>query len=615
MAERKWYIVGGFTLIFILYAVILLNIQVFSSDYKRQANANMVDRIVEYPLRGMIYDRDGRILVNNAPVFDVMVTPKQLHLNEEDTVLLCQLFEMERVEFRDRLQKIAADKYSWYKPNLFLKQLTKMEYAKIQDQLIRYKGFEVVPKTIREYPHTSLANALGYIKEVSKSFLDKDTTEYYGQGDLIGKVGVEYFYEKELRGKRGVSYVMKNVKGQTKGKFRSGEFDTLPEVGMDLVSSIDLELQQYAELLMQNKRGAVVAIEPSTGEILTMLSAPSYDPNLLTGEGRRVSRNYVKLNDDPDKPLFNRAMQSRYPPGSTFKTVMSLIGMQEGVLDTTYTRFPCAGEPVKCHDHPSPLSIAGAVQNSCNPWYYKAIRKIMLQHKDPDPNKDLKMNMDHWQKMVKEFGLGRKLGIDLPYEKGGLIPNAAYYDRAYNGRQWKISNVYSISIGQGEILAMPIQLANLAATIANRGYYYTPHIIKDIGGAGPKEQYSEKNVVNIKRDYFDYVARAMSGVKTARLAMIPDIAICGKTGTAQNPHGKDHSIFMAFAPLDKPKIAIAVYVENAGFGGTWAAPIASLIMEKYIRGEISEPRKWIEKRMLEADLMEKKETPKVAKAH
>lgn len=611
MSERKWYILGGFLIIFVLYGIILLNIQVFSSSYKLRAEANIVDRRVEYPLRGMIYDRNGQILVNNAPVFDIMITPQQLKLEEADTVALSALFDLTREEIRKRIHE--AKDYSYFKPSLFVKQLTKKEYARVQDQIIRYKGISVLPRTIREYPHTSLANVLGYIKEVSGEFLKRDTTKYYKRGDLIGKTGVEKYYEKELRGQRGISYVMKNVKGVVKGKFENGKFDTLPEVGTNLVSSIDLDMQKYAELLMQNKRGAVVAIEPSTGEILAMLSAPSYDPNMLTGEGRRVSKNYAALATNPNKPLFNRAMQSRYPPGSTFKTVMSLIGMQKGVLDTTYTVFPCSGEPVKCHDHASPLTIAGSIQHSCNPWYYKAIRKIMLTKDNPDPFQDLKDNMDDWNKRVKEFGLGRKLGIDLPYEKGGLVPSSKLYDRYYKDRVWKISNVYSISIGQGEVLAMPIQLANLAATIANRGWYKTPHIIKDIGGEGALPEFNAKHKVNVDREYFDYVARAMSGVKTASRAMIPDIKICGKTGTAQNPHGKDHSIFMAFAPLENPKIAIAVYVENAGFGGTWAAPIASLIIEKYLRGgEVK--RKYLEDYILNANLMGEPKPKSVAKA-
>ncbi|GAA4832030.1 penicillin-binding protein 2 [Algivirga pacifica] len=577
-----------------------MNIQVFSEDYKEIADSNILSKIEARPLRGMVYDRDGRILVNNAPVFDIMMTLNQMELGPADTTELANLFDITVEDIRNTIADARARGF-YSAPYLFVKQLKKEDFAKIQDYLPRFKGLSVEPRTIREYPHQSLANVLGYVKQVTKEFLDSDTTEYYKQRDLIGRSGIERYYEQELRGKRGVYYVLKNARREVKGKFKDGAYDELPESGSDLVSSIDLELQQYAEQLMQNKRGAIVAIEPSTGEILTMLSAPSYDPNLLTGEGRKVSKNYSTLLKNKGNPLFNRAMQSRYPPGSTFKTVMSLIGMQEGVLDTTYTRFVCGGERVKCHAHPSPLSIAGSLQHSCNPWYYKAIRKIILQDKKVDAQEDLHYGLSHWKEKVQEFGLGRRLGIDLPFEKGGLVPGPDFYTRAYGGRPWKISNIYSISIGQGEVLAMPIQLANLAATIANRGWYYTPHIIKDVGGKGPKEIYKEKNRVSIDRSYFDYTARAMAGVKTAPLAMMNDIPIAGKTGTAQNPHGKDHSIFMAFAPVHDPKIAIAVYVENAGFGGTWAAPIASLVMEKYLKGQVD--RDWLEQYVLNAEIL------------
>ncbi|NLR92956.1 penicillin-binding protein 2 [Flammeovirga agarivorans] len=610
MESRRWHIIAGFSILFITYAVVLLNIQVFSTNYKTRAEANIVERVVEYPLRGMIYDRNGKLLASNAAVFDVMIVPKYFKIEEEDSVVLAGMLDYTMEELRYNIKK--SKYYSWYKPSVLKKQLTETEYAKIQDKIIRFKGLSIQARTIRSYPHQSLANALGYVKEVSKAFLDRDTAGYYQSGDLIGKSGVEKFYEEELRGQRGVSYIMKNVKGVTKGSFEDGKFDTIPRVGATLTSSIDLDLQKYGEDLMVNKKGAVVALDPNTGEILAMISAPSYDPNQLTGEGKRVSKNYGGLSRDKNKPLFNRAMQSRYPPGSTFKTVMALIGLQKGAIDTLTTYFSCNKRLVGCHDHKTPLNVAGSIINSCNPWYYQEIRRLLDDEgKRYETSDVLRQTLDTWREEVKGYGLGVKLGVDMPYEKGGLVPSSNLYDRIYKGGGWKISTIHSISIGQGEVLAMPIQLANLGAIIANRGHYYTPHIIKDIGGEGPLQQYKVKHQVDVKPEYVDHIARAMSEVPrigTARRAFSNDLVICGKTGTAQNPHGEDHSIFMGFAPLDKPQIAIAVYVENAGFGGTWAAPIASLMMEKYVNGEVKRP--YLEKYVYNGDLIAKEEARK-----
>ncbi|ANQ50345.2 penicillin-binding protein 2 [Flammeovirga sp. MY04] len=610
METRRWHLIFGFTMLFILYGIVLLNIQVLSSEYKTMSEANIVDRQVEYPLRGMIYDRNGQLLASNAAVFDIMVTPKYFKLAEEDSAILAGMLDYTIEELRFNIKK--ARGYSWFKPSVLKKQISQIDYARIQDKIIRFKGISIQARTIRSYPHKSLANALGYVKEVSRSYLEKDTTKYYQSGDLIGISGIEKFYEKQLRGQRGVSYVMKNVKGVVKGPYADGKLDTIPRVGATLTSSIDLDLQKYGEDLMVNKKGAIVAIDPSTGEILAMISAPSYDPNELTGEGKRVSKNYSSLSRDKNKPLFNRSMQSRYPPGSTFKTVMAMIGLQRGVVDTTTTYFSCNKRLVGCHDHASPLNVRGSIVNSCNPWYYQEIRRLMDDEGKRYQTSDrLRETLDEWRDEVKGYGLGVKLGVDMPYEKGGLVPSSKLYDRIYKGGGWKISTIHSISIGQGEVLSMPIQLANLGAIIANRGHYYTPHIIKDVGGEGPLEQYKEKHTVNVKPEYVDHIARAMADVPrigTARRAFSNDIVICGKTGTAQNPHGEDHSIFMGFAPLHNPKIAIAVYVENAGFGGTWAAPIASLMMEKYVNGEVK--RGYLEKYVYSGDLIAKEEARK-----
>lgn len=610
MEIRRWHIIMGFSILFITYAIVLLNIQVFSKNYKTRAEANIVERVVEYPLRGMIYDRNGKLLASNAAVFDVMIVPKYFKLAPEDSTVLAGMLDYSMEEFRHNISK--AKRYSWYKPSVFKKQLTEVEYAKIQDKIISFKGLTIQARTIRSYPHKSLANALGYVKEVSKSFLDRDTTKYYQSGDLIGKSGIEKYYEKELRGQRGVSYIMKNVKGVTKGKFEDGKFDTIPRVGATLTSSIDLDLQAYGEKLMWRKKGAIVAIDPSTGEILAMISAPSYDPNELTGEGKRVSKIYSELSRNEDKPLFNRSMQSRYPPGSIFKTVMAMVGLQTRAVDTLTTYFNCNKHLVGCHNHKSPLNVSGSIVNSCNPWYYQEIRRMLNDEGKRYETSDLlRKGLDEWKQQVMDYGLGRKLGVDMPYEKGGLVPSSKLYDRIYKGGGWKISTIHSISIGQGEVLAMPIQLANLGAIIANRGFYYTPHIIKDVGGKGPLEQYKEKHKVDVKPAYVDHIARAMADVPrigTARRAYSSEIVICGKTGTAQNPHGEDHSIFMGFAPLYNPKIAIAVYVENAGFGGTWAAPIASLMMEKYVNGLVKRP--YLEKYVDSVDLIQREKDRK-----
>jgi penicillin-binding protein 2 len=603
LEERKIHIQIAIVLIALIFLVKLLSIQVFDSDLREAADNNIIHRVVEYPLRGSIVDRNGKLIVANRPVFDLMVIPKDLKI--EDSATFCQFFGVSLEEARTTLQ--AARKYSRFKPSVFLKQLSVETYARIQDRLSDYQGIYPVVRTVREYPYESMANALGYVREVDKPFLEKDTSGYYSQGDLIGKSGIEAFYEKELRGQRGVKYVMINVKGEIKGSFKGGALDTLPVVGQTLISSIDIELQKYGELLMHNKKGSIVAIEPETGEILCMVSAPSYAPSLLSGDSRIVSENYFRLLNDPNKPLFNRATMAQYPPGSTFKVAQAMIGLQERALDTVHTSFACIKSLVGCHNHPSPLNVFRSIQHSCNPFYYQAFKKIIFSNEFENSWDKPGKALNHWREHMMSFGLGRRLGLDMPYEKPGLIPNDEYYIKRKTA-DWKLPNIMSIAIGQGEVGVLPIQLANLSAVIANRGWYITPHLIKGIGKERkPLPIYEVKHQSTVDPVWVDYVARAMREVVvagTARRAYIPDLPICGKTGTAQNPHGKDHSIFMAFAPLYKPKIAIAVYVENAGFGGTWAAPIAALIIERYVKGEISEKSKALEKYVLEGNLMD-----------
>jgi penicillin-binding protein 2 len=420
---------------------------------------------------------------------------------------------------------------------------------------------------------------------------------------------MEATYEKELRGGRGTKYLMVNVHNVVKGSFQNGKFDTLPKVGEELVSSIDLELQQYGEMLMGNKIGSVVAIEPSTGEILSLISAPSYDPNLLTGSGKEVSQHYAELVDNEYKPLFNRPTMALYPPGSVIKLVQCLIGLQEGVIDSVNTSIPCVQDVVKCHNHKSPLDVKGSIQHSCNPFYYRVFNRIIRRNESEVNSEDTRIGLANWHKHMTSFGLGHKLNTDLDNEKGGNIPSVEYYDRRFKNQKWRFGNIYSLSIGQGEMGVIPLQMANIAAILANRGYYYTPHIIKSVGKAIEiNPRFKEKHQTTVVAAHFNTVVDAMEDVVkagTARKAFIKDIAICGKTGTAQNPHGEDHSVFLAFAPRNNPKIAIAVYVENAGFGGVWAAPIASLMIEKYLRGYIAdEKRKDMEKEVAAKNFMQ-----------
>ena len=615
MLERKHFIIVSVFLIGFIYASRLLQLQFFSEDYATKAQNNILEIQRIDPLRGAIFDRNGKLIVDNRVVFDVYYIPISLEI--ADTNAFCKILDIDRAYFDEKvvMPEITLERY---RKQLLLRQLSQAQFSAIQDKVSEFKGIVFEPTTVRSYPHASLGNVVGYVKEVDRAFLDRDTSGYYRQRDLIGKSGIEKFYEKELRGKRGVKFFMRNNRRIIQGPYLNGRLDTLPEVGQDLIASIDLDLQAYAEKLMTNKKGAVVAIEPSTGEVLVMLSAPSYDPNLLAGAGRKITKNYATLNANEHKLLFNRAIMSPYPPGSTFKTAMALVGLHDRSIDTIRTRFSCIKSMVNCHNHPGPLNVFGSIQHSCNPFYFQAYKKIILRKKADSDYEDTRLGLTHWNKMMSEFGLGADLGVDLPYEHSGRIPSVPYYDRIHRGaNRWKLGNTYSISIGQGEVGVTPLQLANLAACIANEGWYITPHLIKGIGkDQKPLPQFTEKHHTSIEQDYFNFVKRAMSAVVragTARRAFIEDIEVCGKTGTAQNPHGKDHSVFMAYAPRVNPKIAIAVYVENAGFGGTWAAPVASLVIEKYLRENFEEfkaeddiviTRQWLEDYVLGGSFIE-----------
>jgi penicillin-binding protein 2 len=575
--------------IFLVSAVLLTKlfmIQVVDDSFLKKAERNAIQRVVDHPYRGLVYDRNGKLMVYNNPIFDLMVVPKEFKVG--DTTRFCQIFGITKEQLIEAYT--AAKNYSRVKPSPLIKQVSTTNFARIQDYLIDYPGVFIMTRSVRSYPLPIASHALGYIGEISSGQLDRDSAKYYKQGDYVGLSGIERYYENDLRGVKGVKYKMVNVRGVDKGPFKDGEYDTASVAGKNITSTIDMDLQLYGEMLMNGKTGSVVAIEPKTGEILAMISAPFYDPNVLTGA--EFSKNYRKLNGEVSKPLFNRPIMATYPPGSIFKIVQSLIGLETGILKPE-TTFACNRSLVACHNHPSPSNLFGAIRNSCNPYYHQAFRQIINREISSNTFKDTEIGLNEWRDRVLKFGLGGSLGVDMPNEKGGSIPSSKLYDRVYGSGRWKYSTIYSLSIGQGEMLVTPLQMANLAAIFANKGYYYTPHLIKAIEG-DPSQipaNYRVKNEVGINPMHFDLIQDAMAEALygTANRAVLKDIVIAGKTGTAQNPHGEDHSVFIAFAPKEDPKIAIAVYVENAGWGGRAAASTASLMIEKYLKGEISRP--------------------------
>jgi penicillin-binding protein 2 len=563
--------------------------------------------ITDYPSRGLIYDRKGKLLVYNEPVYDLMITPRQA--KNLDTLLLCSLIGISKEEYIEKYNKAKA--YSPYKASLFEKQLSVETYATLQESLYKFPGFYVEARTLRKYPKPIAAHLFGYIGEVDTSITR--TNPYYKDGDYIGKSGIEKSYEDHLRGRRGVRRVMVDVFNREKGRFQNGKYDTASVAGDNLKLSIDGDLQLYGEELLKNKVGSIVAIEPATGEILCMVSSPAYDPNLLVGRSR--TKNYVALLKDPYKPLFNRSQMATYPPGSTFKLVMALLAQQEQTLNPE-TRYPCyggyppgGGKP-KCHPHASPLDLKGSIAQSCNSYYSYVFRSVI----DNKKYKSTQEAFAAWKKNIEKFGIGIRLHADLPNVLKGSVPTIPYYDKYFGKGQWRSSTIISLGIGQGELGITPLQNANIIAGIANRGYYYTPHVVKAIGDEMylPKE-FREKHSLGIDKKYFDIVVDGMESVVesgTAASTRIKGIVVCGKTGTAQNPHGKDHSMYVAFAPKYNPKIAIAVSVENAGFGSQWAAPIAALLIEKYLTDSIS--RHDLDKRMREGVTLPKIELPKVS---
>jgi penicillin-binding protein 2 len=597
--ERKYLIAGLFLIIGLTFLVRLFFIQVIDKKWKIKA-AHITERAMTvYPARGVIYDRDDKLLVGNVAVYDLMVVPRELE--EFDTLRLCSLIGIDKKELQKNLK--TAVSYSRYKPSILVKQIPVDSYITIAENLSEFKGLYGQARSMRAYPDSIAAHAVGYVSEVSRSAIEKDA--YYKSGDYIGANGIENIYESALRGKKGVNIMLVDVHNNTKGKYENGKYDSVSVAGDALTSTIDIELQKYGEALMTRKRGSIVAIEPKTGEILCMVNNPKFDPNLLVGRVR--SKNYSVLLNDTLKPLFNRALQAKYPPGSTFKLINALIGLEENVINEN-TYYSCHGgysfgrRKLGCHPHKSPIKLDYSIITSCNAYYCNVFKDVLDSHESAE------IGYKKWRKYVREFGLGLKLGVDMTGEYNGLVPKSDYYDRYYKRGRWKPHTIISLAIGQGELGVTPIQMANMTATIANKGWYYTPHIIKAIGGRPVSDStYTVKKETSISPENYQIVIDAMEQVieqGTGRGVKYDDTAICGKTGTAQNPHGKDHSIFIAFAPKENPQIAIAVYVENVGYGSTWAAPITSLMIEKYLTGETTRPR--IEKKMFEADLMDAK---------
>ncbi len=574
----------------------LFYIQIIDNTYKLSAENNTLRHITIYPSRGLIVDRNNKIIVENVSSYDLKVIPRSI--KEFDTLRFCKLTGISKKEIKEKLQK---NKYS-YKPILLKKQINPEEYAEIAENMYKFPGFFTEKRNLRKYPYPVAAHTLGYLGEVTVEDLRSDS--YYQSGDYIGKSGIEKIYEKELRGKKGEKIFLVDVLGRIKEPYKNGKFDKPAEAGKKIKSSIDIELQKYGEFLMQNKTGSIVAIEPSSGEILALVTSPSYDPNLFVG--KKLAENYKKIEKAKNKPLFNRALRSMYPPGSTFKAANALIAMQKGLISDK-TIFITDGYNAGTHivkDHISGIiTFKKSLTHSSNAYYCHVFKRI-ISDKNFDGYAEA---YNDWREYVKSLGLGVKLGTDLDIEKQGIIYSSNYFDRYYGEKHWNYNTVISLAIGQGELGFTPLQTANFAAVIANKGYYITPHVVKEIEGKQIDSKFRKKHYSKIESKYFDPVIDALEAVVTEGTGMsayVPGLDICGKTGTAQNPHGKDHSIFIAFAPKNNPKIAVSVYVENAGYGSVWAAPIASLIIEKYLTNKIS--RKALENRISKAVLTEKK---------
>jgi penicillin-binding protein 2 len=594
-SNRK-YVIGGMVLaVAVIYTLRLFYIQVIDKSYQLSSNNNSRLRVLEYPGRGLISDRYGKVMVYNEAVCDLLVLPQQVKVF--DTLELCRILSVDLAEFRESVKK--ARDYSKYRQSTVVRQISPEQIAAFTEKLYKYPGFSVQIRSQRKYPQSIAPHILGYVGEVNQGDINSDV--YYQSGDYIGKSGLEQEYESYLRGRKGISFMLVDSHNRLQGKFENGHYDTIPEPGRKLTTSIDAGLQEYGEKLMAHKKGSIVAIEPATGEILAMISSPSYDPNELVGRIR--GKNFERLMNDSLNPLFNRATMSRYSPGSIFKVIQALIALQLGVIDEYYS-VDCNKNIIGCHNHPNAHGLREGIRYSCNPYFYNVFRRIILQGKSTSQFQDSQIGLKTWAQMVCSFGLGQVLPSDLPGIKPGLVPDVAYYDKWYGANRWAFSTIYSNSIGQGEVETVPIQIANLAAIIANRGFYYVPHFVKAIEGLDTiPARFREQVTTPIDPKYYDIVSDGMQGVVydpggTGSRAQVPGVVVCGKTGTVQNSGGKeDHSGFFAFAPRERPRIAIVAYVENSGAGGVYAAPIVSLMIEKYLNGTITQAEK--EKAILE----------------
>ena len=600
--EKRKYVIGGFIVVIVLIFIIrLFELQVCDSKYKQYADSNAFLRKTVYPSRGLIYDRNGELIVYNQPAYDVMMIPRDVQ--PFDTLDFCNTLQISRAEFDQRMRDLRENpSYSSYSQQTFMTHLSAKDYGRLQEKLYRFPGFFIQKRILRQYNHLAGANFLGNIREVNSRDIERD--DYYRPGDYTGDLGIEKSYEYALRGEKGMEILIRDAYGKIQGRYDGGRQDIKAISGKSLTLGIDIELQEYGEKLMQNKIGAIVAIEPSTGEILAIVSSPTYDPTLLVGRER--GKNYRELVRNKYKPLYDRSIMAAYPPGSTFKPTQGLIFEQEGIIDVN-TLYPCyhgyinGGLRVGCHGHESPIALRAALRTSCNAFFCWGF-KNMIDRRSKYGSSSAAFEV--WKNHLVSMGYGYKLGVDLPGESRGFIPNSAFYDKIYGKNRWSANTIISVAIGQGEVLATPLQIANLCATIANRGYFITPHIVKAIEGDTLPSMYMEKRFPTVDRSYYDNIVEGMRMAVmagTCRNARFGDVAVCGKTGTAQNPHGRDHSAFMGFAPMDNPKIAICVYVENAGFGATYGVPIGGLMMEKYLTGKISPERKYLEQRMLESN--------------
>mgnify|MGYP004615368815 FL=1 len=584
--KRRFVISGIAVVIVLVYIIRLFALQIVDTSTNEQADSNALVRQTIYPSRGLIYDRNGELLVFNQPIYEVTLIMREMR-NGFDTVAFCQALNIDETEFEGRIADIRDRKrnrgYSPYTPQVFMSQLKKEDIATLQESSFLFSGMYIRKRTLRDYTYAAAAHVLGSVGEVSQNDIDRDP--YYTRGDYSGRDGIEQTYESDLRGEKGVEVLMRDSRGRIQGSYHNGESDRPAQAGKDLTLTLDIQLQMLAEELLQNKIGSVVAIEPATGEILTLASSPTWDPKVLVGKAR--SANYNALLHDKSKPLLNRATQATYPPGSTFKTVQALVCLQEGAI-TPQTLYPCSGPgstPIKCtHHHGSPVSLMKAIEQSCNPYFWGAFRDVLQMDGYGKENEDFRNRYQLWRDDMMQFGFGQAFEhTDIGAQSKGNVPSIRFFDRYYGKTGWKAITIRSLSIGQGELLVTPLQLANQAAAIANEGYFITPHLNRN------DSMKAERHILPIEKKHFEVVKEGMHHVMvygTGRHYPIEGVETCGKTGTAQNPHGKDHAIFIGFAPVEDPQIAVAVVVENAGYGATWAAPVASLIMEQYLTGEV-----------------------------